>query len=114
VASGTVVSSGWSGGSGQMVHLRHANGFETQYLHLSSTAVRRGARVEQGQIIGRVGSTGLSTAPHLDYRLRKNGVYVDPVTAHRAMPPGDPVPASELPAFGAARDRALELLLAGR
>ena len=114
VASGTVVSSGWSGGSGQMVHLRHANGFETQYLHLSSTAVRRGARVEQGQIIGRVGSTGLSTAPHLDYRLRKNGVYVNPVTAHRAMPPGDPVPASELPAFAAARDRALELLLAGQ
>lgn len=110
VASGTVVSAGWSGGSGQMVHLRHANGFETQYLHLSSMTVRRGARVEQGQTIGRVGSTGLSTAPHLDYRLRKNGVYVNPVTAHRAMPPGDPVPVSQLPAFETARDRALQML----
>ena len=110
VASGTVVSAGWSGGSGQMVHLRHANGFETQYLHLASMAVRRGARVEQGQTIGRVGSTGLSTAPHLDYRIRKNGVYLNPVAAHRAMPPGDPVPASQLPAFEAVRNRALASL----
>jgi murein DD-endopeptidase MepM/ murein hydrolase activator NlpD len=110
VASGTVVSAGWSGGSGQMVHVRHANGFETQYLHLSSLAVRRGARVEQGETIGRVGSTGLSTAPHLDYRLRKNGVYINPVAAHRAMPPGDPVPASQLPAFEGVRDRALQAL----
>jgi murein DD-endopeptidase MepM/ murein hydrolase activator NlpD len=107
VAHGVVVSAGWSGGSGRMVHLRHANGFETQYLHLSSIAVRRGARVAQGDLIGRVGSTGLATGPHLDYRLKKNGAYINPVTAHRQMPPGDPVPADQMAAFEAVRDQLL-------
>jgi murein DD-endopeptidase MepM/ murein hydrolase activator NlpD len=106
VAGGTVVAAGSSGGSGRMVHLRHANGYETQYLHLSSIAVRRGARVEQGEIIGRVGATGLATGPHLDYRLKKNGVFVNPVTAHRGMPPAEPVPSAQLASFAAARDRA--------
>jgi murein DD-endopeptidase MepM/ murein hydrolase activator NlpD len=106
VANGTVVAAGSNGGSGRMVHLRHANGYETQYLHLSSIAVRRGARVEQGEIIGRVGATGLATGPHLDYRLKKNGVFVNPVTAHRAMPPAEPVPSAQVASFAAARDRA--------
>jgi murein DD-endopeptidase MepM/ murein hydrolase activator NlpD len=92
VSSGTVVFAGVNGGNGRMVHLRHSNGFESQYLHLSSIAVRRGARVEQGQLIGRGGSTGLATGPHLHYALKKNGVNINPVTAHRAMPPGDPIP----------------------
>jgi murein DD-endopeptidase MepM/ murein hydrolase activator NlpD len=92
VSSGTVVFAGVNGGNGRMVHLRHGNGFESQYLHLSSIAVRRGVRVEQGQVIGRVGSSGLATGPHLHYALKKNGVNVNPVTAHRAMPPGDPIP----------------------
>ena len=92
VSSGTVVFAGVNGGNGRMVHLRHSNGFESQYLHLSSIAVRRGARVDQGQLIGRVGATGLATGPHLHYALKKNGVNVNPVTAHRAMPPGDPIP----------------------
>jgi murein DD-endopeptidase MepM/ murein hydrolase activator NlpD len=105
VASGTVLFAAASGGSGRMVHLRHANGFESQYLHLSSIAVRRGARVEQGQLIGRVGATGLATGPHLHYQLRKNNVVINPVTAHRAMPPGDPIPAADLPRFTADRDR---------
>jgi murein DD-endopeptidase MepM/ murein hydrolase activator NlpD len=60
-----------SGGSGRMVHLRHANGFESEYLHLSAITVHAGARVHQGELIGRVGSTGLATGPHLDYRLKK-------------------------------------------
>lgn len=106
VADGTVLHAGWSGDSGRMVHLRHANGFESQYLHLSSIAVRRGARLQQGTLIGRVGSSGLVTGPHLDYRLKKNGAYINPVTAHRAVPPGEPVPASQLAAFAAARDEA--------
>jgi murein DD-endopeptidase MepM/ murein hydrolase activator NlpD len=106
VADAVVVSAGMSGGSGRMVHLRHANGFETQYLHLSSIAVRAGARVRQGELIGRVGHTGLATAPHLDYRLKQHGNYINPVTAHRAMPPSDPVPAAQMASFTAARDRA--------
>ena len=109
VATGTVVSAGRSGGSGNMIRLRHTNGYETYYLHLSRFArsVRSGARVFQGQEIGYVGSTGLSTGPHLDYRMRKNGVFVNPLIEHRNLPPGDPVPAEHLDAFYAVRDAAL-------
>ena len=112
VADAVVVSAGVSGGAGRMVHLRHANGFETEYLHLSSIAVHAGGRVRQGELIGRVGSSGLATGPHLDYRLKKNGAFINPITAHRAMPPADPIPAVQLAAFEAARDRAMTTLSA--
>jgi murein DD-endopeptidase MepM/ murein hydrolase activator NlpD len=107
VADGVVVSAGMNGGGGRVVHLRHANGFETKYLHLSSISLRAGARVQQGEMIGRVGSSGLATGPHLDYRLMKNGAFINPIAAHRAMPPADPVPASQMAAFESARDRAM-------
>ena len=109
VATGTVVSAGRSGGSGNMVRLRHTNGYETYYLHLSAFApgIRQGARVMQGQIIGRVGATGLATGPHLDYRMRKNGSFVNPLLEHRRLPPGEPVPAQHLEAFQRVRDQAL-------
>jgi murein DD-endopeptidase MepM/ murein hydrolase activator NlpD len=112
VADGVVVSAAMSGGAGRMVHLRHANGFETEYLHLSVLAVKAGARVRQGELIGRVGSSGLATGPHLDYRLKKNGTFINPVTAHRAMPPADPIPSAQMAAFDAARDRATAALSA--
>ena len=112
VATGTVVSAGRSGGSGNMVRLRHTNGYETYYLHLSAfgNGIRRGRRVFQGQEIGKVGSTGLSTGPHLDYRMRKNGTFVNPLVEHRNLPPGDPVPAEHMEVFLAFRDAALERL----
>jgi murein DD-endopeptidase MepM/ murein hydrolase activator NlpD len=110
VADGVVVSAGMSGGAGRMVHLRHANGFETEYLHLSAIAVRFGEHVRQGALVGRVGSSGLATGPHLDYRLKKNGAFVNPITAHRAMPPADPIPAAEMMAFEVVRDRAMAAL----
>lgn len=112
VADGVVAFAGDAGGSGRMVHVRHANGFETEYLHLSSIAVRAGARVQQGDIVGRVGATGLATAPHLDYRVKRNGAFIDPVAAHRAMPPIEPIGIAEMPAFTTARDRALAALAA--
>jgi murein DD-endopeptidase MepM/ murein hydrolase activator NlpD len=105
VADGLVVSAGPNGGSGKMVHLRHTNGYESEYLHLSAISVQRGARIHQGELIGRVGSTGLATGPHLDYRLKKNGAFVNPVAAHRSMPPSEPVPAPQMAAFAAVRDR---------
>jgi murein DD-endopeptidase MepM/ murein hydrolase activator NlpD len=80
------------------------------YLHLSSVAVRIGQHVSQGDVLGRVGSSGLSTGPHLDYRLRKNGAYVNPLIEHRRMPPGDPIPASMMAAFAVERDKAAALL----
>ena len=110
VANGRVVSVGRSGGSGNMIRLRHTNGYETYYLHLSRFAkgMRPGARVTQGQTIGYVGATGLTTGPHLDYRIRKNGTFVNPLLEHRNLPPGDPVPEEHLDAFFAARDEALD------
>jgi murein DD-endopeptidase MepM/ murein hydrolase activator NlpD len=110
VSDGVVVAAGANGGSGRMVHLRHANGFESEYLHLSSIAVHAGGRVHQGDLIGRVGATGLATGPHLDYRLKKNGAFINPLTAHRAMPPANPVPAARIAEFNSVRDRAFAAL----
>jgi murein DD-endopeptidase MepM/ murein hydrolase activator NlpD len=109
VADGVVVSAGWAGGGGRQVRIRHASGFESYYLHLSSFAkgVKAGARVSQGQLIGRVGSTGTATGPHLDYRLRKNGVFVDPRREHARQPPGEPIPATYLADFSTTRDEML-------
>ena len=59
-------------------------------------------------MIGRVGQSGLATGPHLDYRLKKNGAWVNPVLEHRRMPPGAPIPDAELPAYLAGRAAALE------
>lgn len=111
VASGTVLSAGWSGQSGRLIHLRHASGYETFYMHLSSIAVRNGQHVEQGQLVGRVGMTGLATGPHLDYRVWKDGRPINPLSIRRSLPPGEPVPARFLAEFEAERDRVLGLLL---
>ena len=108
VANGVVTTAGWNGGGGRTVGIRHAGGYESFYLHLSTITVRSGAHVSQGTMIGRVGQSGLATGPHLDYRLRKNGVWVNPVLEHRRMPPGAPIPDAELPAYLAARTGALE------
>jgi murein DD-endopeptidase MepM/ murein hydrolase activator NlpD len=106
VANGTVLSAGYSGASGNMVHLKHASGVETYYLHLSAfgKGIRAGAHVEQGQTIGRVGATGAATGPHLDYRLKRNGVFVNPLVVHARQAPGEPIPESELAAFSAVRE----------
>jgi murein DD-endopeptidase MepM/ murein hydrolase activator NlpD len=114
VAAGTVVSAGWGGGGGNTIRLRHANGFETYYLHLSSfgKGIRAGMRVDQGALIGRVGATGTATGPHLDYRLKKNGVFVNPLLEHRKLPPGEPIPAAQLAAFRVQRDATLQTITA--
>jgi len=97
VADGVVTMAGWDGGYGLSISLRHARGYETMYNHLSRLDVKRGERVRQRQIIGRVGTTGLSTGPHLDYRVRKAGVFVNPLG--EKFIPGAPVPAHRRGAF---------------
>jgi murein DD-endopeptidase MepM/ murein hydrolase activator NlpD len=77
-AAGTVVLAGWGGGYGNVVVLDHGKGIRTRYAHMSRVSVRNGQRVSQGQSIGAVGSTGLSTGPHLHYEVWQNGVPVDP------------------------------------
>lgn len=110
VSNGTVTRAGWAGDAGRLVAIRHAGGYESMYLHLSRINVRVGQRVSQGEVIGLSGATGLVSGPHLDYRLRKNGAYVNPITEHRRMPPGDPIPAAHMAAFLVERDKLAALL----
>lgn len=76
-AAGVVEQTGFTTGNGNFVKVKHNGTYSTQYLHMSKILVRRGQHVTQGQIIGRVGSTGLATGPHVCYRFWKNGVQVD-------------------------------------
>ncbi len=81
-ADGTVIFAGRKGASGRMVGIRHQNRYETQYLHLRGFArgIKKGVKVREGQEIGYVGSSGESTGPHLDYRIKKDGKYINPLT----------------------------------
>src|SRR5262245_49620171 len=83
-AAGKVVSAGWSGGYGKMVEIDHGNGLSTRYGHLSAIDVAEGQTIRVGQIIGKVGSTGRSTGPHLHYETRVDGDPVDPQKFLRA------------------------------
>jgi len=83
-AAGTVVSVGWNGGYGRMVEIDHGNGFSTRYGHLSETLVSEDQTIKPGQIVGRLGSTGRSTGPHLHYETRVDGDAVDPQRFLRA------------------------------
>jgi murein DD-endopeptidase MepM/ murein hydrolase activator NlpD len=114
VAAGTVVGATYDNANGRMVRIRHASGYESYYLHLSRFApgIRAGMRIGQGDRVGFVGSTGLSTGPHLHYGLKKNGAFVNPIAEHRNMPPGEPVPASSMKAFIDVRDQRLAALAA--
>jgi murein DD-endopeptidase MepM/ murein hydrolase activator NlpD len=78
-ASGVVERTGYTAGNGNFVKVRHSSTYATQYLHMSKILVRNGQSVSQGQTIGKVGSTGLATGPHVCYRFWKNGVQVDPL-----------------------------------
>jgi murein DD-endopeptidase MepM/ murein hydrolase activator NlpD len=80
IGAGTVVSAGMNGGHGRFVKVRHGGGIESSYSHLRSIGrgIRRGVRVEMGDVIGSVGASGLATGPHLHFAMWKNGAYVDP------------------------------------
>jgi murein DD-endopeptidase MepM/ murein hydrolase activator NlpD len=77
-ASGTVVHAGPAGTYGNLITIRHDNGLETRYAHLSAVDIQVGAHVEAGQPIGKVGTTGYSTGPHLHFEVRQDGHTVDP------------------------------------
>jgi murein DD-endopeptidase MepM/ murein hydrolase activator NlpD len=99
VADGTVTRAGNTGDGGNAVCVRHRNGFETCYLHLSGYAsgVKSGARVSQKQVIGYSGNTGLTTGPHLHFAMKRNGSYVNPL--NQKFPRNEPVPPNLLAQF---------------
>ena len=110
VSDGTVVSSGWGGGFGNQVVLRHRNGYVSCYGHLSGfgPGIRRGGQVKQQQVIGYVGSTGLSTGPHLDYRLVKDGKFRNPLK--ETFPAGVPLRREEMDEFLGRKEEVLSRL----
>lgn len=77
-ASGRVMFAGYDGQYGKVVKIKHANGYETRYAHLSRTLVKKGDRIEAGSNVGHLGSTGRSTGPHLHYEILKNNKKINP------------------------------------
>ena len=108
VADGRVVSAGWDRGGGKTIRLRHAKGYETYYLHLSRILVRRGKRVQQGQLIGRTGATGMATGPHLDFRVKQGGRFRN--FLRLKLPPARSVSHEDWDEFVAVRDEMLARL----
>ncbi len=92
-ASGVVEKAGYTSGNGNYVKIRHNGTYSTQYLHMSKILVRKGQHVSQGQTIGKVGSTGLATGPHVCYRFWKNGIQVDPFK--QKLPNAEPLDKKE-------------------
>jgi murein DD-endopeptidase MepM/ murein hydrolase activator NlpD len=108
IAEGRVVAAGYRGEAGKTVQIRHTNGYETYYCHLSRILVRVGQHVAQGERIGLVGATGLATGPHLDFRLRRHGTFINFATL--TLPPAQPVAKADWAEFIVARDQELPLL----
>jgi len=96
-AAGIVEQTGYTAGNGNFVKVKHDRTYSTQYLHMSKILVRKGQRVAQGAIIGRVGSTGLATGPHVCYRFWKNGVQVDALKLK--LPNSQPMVKQNLPRY---------------
>jgi murein DD-endopeptidase MepM/ murein hydrolase activator NlpD len=109
VANGRVSFRGWLGGLGKTVKIRHDNGYESWYGHLSRFPnLKLGQHVRQKQVIGYVGSTGLSTGPHLHFTLVRHGRMVNPSTVQTAAAP--PIPRQHMDQFAIARDGLLQAL----
>lgn len=96
-AAGVVEMAGYTTGNGNYVKVKHNKTYSTQYLHMSKILVRRGQRVSQGQVIGKVGSTGLATGPHVCYRFWKNDVQVDALRLK--LPNAEPMDKKYRPQF---------------
>ncbi len=110
IGDGRIVFAGRKGGAGNIVHIKHTNGYETMYMHLSKILVRNGAHVGQGERIGLVGMTGLATGPHLDFRILQNGAYRNFESLR--LPPANPVAKRDMAEFMAVRDRWVPMLSA--
>jgi len=110
IGAGRVVFAGYKGGNGNMVQLRHSNGYESLYLHLSRVLVRSGERVESGDRIGLVGMTGLATGPHLHFSILDHGVYRNFEVLRRNLPSAEPVAPADMAEFTALRESVMAQL----
>jgi murein DD-endopeptidase MepM/ murein hydrolase activator NlpD len=108
IGAGRVIYAGRKGGEGNMIQISHSDGYETMYLHLSRMFVHQGERVEIGKTIGLVGSTGLSTGPHLDFRIMQRGQYKN--FEKLGLPPSDPIAKKHWPEFTLVRQQWLPVL----
>jgi murein DD-endopeptidase MepM/ murein hydrolase activator NlpD len=108
---GTVIRAGRAGGYGNLIEIRHRNGITTRYGHLSRILTHKGARVHQGEVIGKVGQTGLATGPHLHYEFRVNGIAKD--SRRVELGNGAPVASAQRSAFQRERDRLSAILYDG-
>jgi murein DD-endopeptidase MepM/ murein hydrolase activator NlpD len=108
IGHGTVTSAGYQGGYGNLVVVRHANGYASYYGHLSKILVRTGQRVSQSDLVGLVGATGLATGPHLHYGITRNGVWADPMRIQ--SPPAEPLRSEDREAFRVSSEESLALL----
>ncbi len=110
IGSGVVIHKGYSGSAGNWIKIKHAASFITSYMHLSRFArgVSVGSRVQQGQVIGYVGSTGYSTGAHLDFRVWNGGKPINPLKVQ--SPPEKPLRKENLEAFMKHRNRMMQLL----
>ena len=104
VATGEVIYRGWAGGFGNLVKVKHNNGYVSYYAHLSrfEKGLRVGDRVTQKQVIGYVGSTGLATGPHVCFRVQRHGQYVNPLDI--ASPPAEAISGDHWTRFMTLRD----------
>jgi murein DD-endopeptidase MepM/ murein hydrolase activator NlpD len=109
VADGTVISKGVNGGFGNLVKIRHINGYVSYYAHLSGfrQGLEVGQKVKQKQVIGYVGQTGLATGPHVCFRVTKYGKYVDPGTLNHNKPVHRSVADASWAEFEIVRDQLL-------
>ena len=107
---GVVIDAGYRGGNGKYIKIRHNSVYTTMYMHLSRFAkgIKKGVSVQQGKVIGYVGSSGLSTGPHLDYRFFINGTPVNPLTVE--LPPSQPVKKEMRAEYEAVKESTIERL----
>lgn len=110
IGDGKIIKTGWNGEAGRMVKIKHNSVYTTAYLHLSryGKGIKSGKYVKQGDIIGYVGSTGLSTGPHLDFRFYKNGYPIDPLKVK--APPVNPVKEENLAKFNKIKNVMITLI----
>jgi murein DD-endopeptidase MepM/ murein hydrolase activator NlpD len=111
LGDGKIVSIGWSNGFGKSIQVKHRNGYVSYYGHLSRYAkgMKKNKQVDQGQVIGYVGMTGVATGPHLDFRVRYNGKFINPLTLKSVT--GPPLKGTALTEFKGIATKRLAMLV---